>query len=479
MTLWLRKSLFLRLLTSYILTVLLGLSVIGIVIALFTKDYIHDNQQAELLRKAENVNLAIQDSMQVNENMKNVLVFLDQSYDTRIWIFDRQGRIIATSTKDEVLIGKSVSESAVKKVLKGENAVTGLQLEGLTEPMHSVAVAWGKESNVYGGIVLHAPVVGMNTTIGQIRETIIWATLFGILLSIGMGSYLSWSISRPLRKMDQVTLQIGMGNYSERIRIDHVDEIGDLANTINGMAEKLEILELARKESDQIRSDFLANVSHELRTPLTTVQGFLEALQDSLIPEEGRQKYYEIMYQETIQMNRLVEDIMNLIRLENKEITLSRQAVDIQTLLNKVAFTYQNEASEKGTEINVHVENEALQAYADRDRLEQIIVNLLKNALKFTDQGLINLHASREGEHVLLQVSDNGIGITEADQEMIWERFFKVDRGRSRKIKGTGLGLAIVKELVEMHHGEIHVESSIGKGSTFNIRIPAMDGVMP
>jgi len=474
--LWLRKSLFLRLLFSYILTVVIGLSIIGIVIAFFAKGYIQDKQQTELLRKAENVNLSIQDVKEIDENTKNFLVFLDKSFDTRIWIFDRKGKIIATSTKDEVLIGKSVSESAVKKVLKGENAVHGLQLEGLTEPMHSVAVAWGKESDVYGGIVLHAPVIGMNNTFGQIRETIIWATLFGILFSTGMGSYLSWSISRPLRKMDQVTLQIGMGNYSERIRVDDVDEIGDLANTINKMAEKLEIMDHERKESDQIRSDFLANVSHELRTPLTTMQGFLEALQDRLIPEEGRQKYYEIMYQETIQMNRLVEDIMNLIRLENKEITLSKQSVDIETLLEKVAYTYQNEALEKGTEIVVKVDNEAsLQVYADRDRLEQIIVNLVKNAMKFTDQGIVRLHARREGVYVLLQVSDNGIGISEADQEMIWERFFKVDRGRSRKINGTGLGLAIVKELVEMHQGEINVVSAIGKGSTFTIRIPAMD----
>ncbi len=474
MTLWLRKSLFLRLLTSHILTVLLGLSVIGVVIALFARGYIHDTQQADLLRKAENVNIAIQDANVITDSKKNLLVFLDASFDTRIWIFDRKGKIIATSTKDEVLIGKSVSESAVKKVLKGEKAVTGLQFEGLTEPMHSVAVAWGKESNVYGGIVLHAPVVGLNKTFGMIRETIMWATLFGILFSMGMGSYLSWSISRPLRKMDQVTLQIGMGNYSKRIRIDDVDEIGDLANTINGMAEKLEILEQERKESDQIRSDFLANVSHELRTPLTTMQGFLEALQDNLIPEEGRQKYYEIMYQETTQMNRLVEDIMNLIRLQNKEITLSKQLVDIEPLLEKVAFTYQNEASEKGIDISVHVDDVKLQVYADRDRLEQIIVNLVKNAVKFTDRGTISLHASREDAYVLLQVSDNGIGISEKDQEMIWERFFKVDRGRSRKVKGTGLGLAIVKELVEMHQGEISVDSSIGVGTTFNIRIPAM-----
>lgn len=189
-------------------------------------------------------------------------------------MFDRHGKIIATSTKDEVSIGKSVASTIVDKVLKGENAIQQLEFEGLEEPMISAVVSWGREDDVYGGIVLHSPVRGMNQTVGQIRETIVWASLLGIIFSTAMVSYLSWSISRPLRKIDRVASEIGIGNYSERIHIDFPDEIGDLAATINSMADKLEKVDQERKRLGRIRNDFLANVSHELRTPLTAMQGF-------------------------------------------------------------------------------------------------------------------------------------------------------------------------------------------------------------
>lgn len=468
------KSIFRRLLFSYLLTVLLGLGAVGFLMSFLFKGYIFDSKQEELVRQAKKVNLSIQNFSEVNENMKAMLLFLDQSFDTRIWVFDRQGRIIATSTQDEVFVGKSVHPSVVEKVLNGEHALNQLKFEGLVEPMISAAVSWGKEDNVYGGIVLHAPINGLNETVGQIRETIIWATMIGILFSTAMVSYLSWSISRPLRKIDMVASKIGLGNYSERIQIDYPDEIGDLANTINSMADKLEEVDSERKKLDLFRRDFLSNVSHELRTPLTAMQGFLEALQDGLIPEEGRKKYYDVMYNETIHMNRLVDDIMDLMKLENKEITLSRYPVDVESLLRKAAFTFQQEAAEKGINIEVSIQDNLPQAFADRDRLTQIIANLLKNAVKFTEEGSISVHAEADDSYVLIQVSDTGMGISEEDQEMVWERFFKVDRGRSKKNSGTGLGLAIVKELVELHQGKIALESAVAQGTTFSVWIPSV-----
>ncbi len=469
------KSIFRRLLISYLVTVLLGLGVVGFLMAFFAKGYIYDSKQAELVRQAKKVNLSIQNTNTIDETTEQLLMFLDQSFDTRIWVFNREGKIIATSTKDEVFVGKSVAPSVVNKVLKGENALNELKFEGLEEPMISAAVSWGKEDNVYGGIVLHAPINGLTETVGQIRETIIWASLFGILFSTAMVSYLSWSISRPLRKIDIAASKIAVGNYSERIQIDFSDEIGDLANTMNAMADKLEHMDQERKKLDQIRYDFLSNVSHELRTPLTAMQGFLEALQDGLIPDEGRRKYYDIMYRETIHMNRLVDDVMDLIKLENKEITISRVPVDVEPLLHKAAFTFKQEASEKGIDIQVSVNGDLPPAYADRDRLEQIIANLVKNAVKFTDAGVISVHAEQDDSYILIKISDTGMGISEEDQELIWERFFKVDRGRSKKNKGTGLGLAIVKELVELHQGSIALESAVAKGTTFSVWIPGVN----
>jgi signal transduction histidine kinase len=475
MILGIDKSIFRRLLFSCLFTVLLGLCAVGLLMSLLVKSYIVDSAKEDLLREAKKVNLAIQQEKTVNDNVRNLLVFFDQSYDTRIWLFDRQGNIVAMSTQDEVSIGKYVSSWIVSKVLVGGNVVQNLKFEGMTQPMVSVVVPWGKDDNVYGGIVLHAPITGIEETVRNLREAILWITLFGILLSTAMASYLSWSISRPLRSIDQAAAKIGMGEYGERIHIQSKDEIGELASTINSMAEKLEKVDGEKRRLEQTRQDFLANISHELRTPLTAMQGFLEALLDDLIDEGSRHKYYDIIYHESLHMNRLVDDIMELVKLENGEITLSKTRVDIVGLMNKIAFKFTPEAAEKQVDIQVNVAENLPMVYADQTRLEQILNNLVKNAVKFTDSGTINLSADRQGDSLHLSVADTGIGIAVADQERIWERFFKVDRGRSRKNIGSGLGLAIVRELVELHGGEIGLQSEVGQGTTFHILLPSAE----
>jgi len=469
------KSIFRRLLFSFLATVLLALGLSGFLMSLLARGYIYEAKQEELLRQAKKVNAAIQNSSQVDDALQARLAFLDDTFDTRIWLFNRDGKIIATSMKDEVYTGKAIASSIASRVLNGQNAITELQIEGLEDPMLSVAVPWGEGENVYGGIILHAPIEGIERTFAQMRETILWATLVGVVLSTAMVSYLSWSISRPLQKIERTAAEIGRGNYAERVRVNVADEIGDLAKTINTLAEKLERVEQERRRLDMIRNDFLANVSHELRTPLTAIQGFLEALQDGLVEEEeARQRYYAVMYAETVQVNRLVDDLMDLMKLENNEITLSKLPVDAAELIRRVAATFEQEAAEKGLAIEVQVQRGLDKLYADRDRVAQILKNLVKNAVKFTDEGTVRIAANQEGDWIRLTVADTGIGIAAEDLDRVWERFFKVDRGRSKKNKGTGLGLAIVKELVERHDGSITVESEPGKGSVFTVWLPTV-----
>jgi len=469
------KSIFRRLLFSFLATVLLALGLSGFLMSLLARGYIYEAKQEELLRQAKKVNAAIQNSSQVDDALQARLAFLDDTFDTRIWLFNRDGKIIATSMKDEVYTGKAIASSIASRVLNGQNAITELQIEGLEDPMLSVAVPWGEGENVYGGIILHAPIEGIERTFAQMRETILWATLVGVVLSTAMVSYLSWSISRPLQKIERTAAEIGRGNYAERVRVNVADEIGDLAKTINTLAEKLERVEQERRRLDMIRNDFLANVSHELRTPLTAIQGFLEALQDGLVEEEeARQRYYAVMYAETVQVNRLVDDLMDLMKLENNEITLSKHPVDAAELIRRVAATFEQEAAEKGLAIEVQVQSGLDKLYADRDRVAQILKNLVKNAVKFTDEGTVRIAANQEGDWIRLTVADTGIGIAAEDLDRVWERFFKVDRGRSKKNKGTGLGLAIVKELVERHDGSITVESEPGQGSVFTVWLPTV-----
>lgn len=467
------RNIFFRLLISYMVTVLLGLCAVGLSMSMITKDYITNSKKEDLLRKARKVNLAVQNSRIIDENALNMLLFLDQSFDSRIWVFDREGNIVASTIKEELSVGKSIDPDVVKKVERGENAAATMSIEGIAEPVLFVAVPWGKDDQVYGGIALYSPFNRITDTVHNIRETILWVTLLGIVLSSGVAFLMSWSISRPLQQIDRTAARIGLGDYSERIQTKFKDEIGDLAATINQLADKLEKADADKRKLEQTRVDFLANASHELRTPLTAMQGFLEALQDGLIDESGRQRYYEIIYNETIHMNRLVDDIMDLTRLENQEITLSCHPVDVATLLKKVQFKFTPEAEEQGSHIELRVWEPLPQAIADPDRLEQILNNLVKNAVKFTENGQITISAGEDGEYVRIAVTDSGVGIPGTDQELIWDRLYKVDRGRSRKHRGTGLGLAIVKQLVELHKGKVALSSEPGNGTTFTVWIPA------
>lgn len=475
---WINQSLFRRLLFSYLITVLLGLGVAGSTMSLLTKDHIYAATQDELLRKAKKVNLAIQNVQQIDTKTSEVMAFLDQSFDTRIWVFDRQGKIIATSMKDEVFTGKSVAPAIVAKILQGQDVITELQFEGLTKPMVSVAVPWGKENNIYGGIVLHAPVEGIDKTFGFLRETILWATLFGVLLSTAMVSYLSWSISRPLSAIERTAVQIGMGNYRSRIKVENSDKIGDLAQTINSLADRMEQTETDRARSEQVKNEFLTNISHELRTPLTSILGFLEVLQDDLVQEEEtRTRYLQIIHSETLHLNRLVEDVMDLVKLENREIKLFKTPVDVHEVMTKTAAAFQQEAAKKHTVIEVLTDSDIPKIEADKHRVIQILKNLLQNAVKFTENGIIQLSASAVGQFVTIKVADTGIGIAADDIDRIWERFFKADRVRTKTNQGTGLGLAIVKQLVELHNGTISVSSEVGKGTEFTVKLPAVKSI--
>ncbi|TDQ42227.1 sensor histidine kinase [Aureibacillus halotolerans] len=468
----LNKNLFRRLLFGYLIVVLAGLGAVGLFMSYTMKDYMYDMTKDGMMRKANKVNLSIQD-LNPGEAMNSRLAMLDGSFDTRVWVFGKNGEIIATSTPNEVSVGKSVNHNIVRDVMQGRTPpVQELAFDGLNEPMLSVVVPWGQGDSIYGGIVLHSPVNGLNQTIGHIRETILWAVLIGLVISTAMVSYLSWSISRPLREIERVANKIGIGDFSEKIEVHSSDEIGELATTINQISSRLEMTEAERKRLDQIRSDFLANASHELRTPLTALQGFLEALQDGLISEEGRTKYYDVMYHETLHMTRLVDDLMDLVKLENDDIAFSMHEVQLEALLKRLAFSFDNALKERGNTIQLEIEANLPRIEADQDRLEQMLNNLIKNANKFTEDGAITVTASTRDQDMVIEVKDTGVGISDKDKPLVWERFFKVDRGRERRNLGTGLGLSIVREIVLRHHGQIELQSEESIGTVFTITLP-------
>lgn len=469
------RSIFRRLVVTHLVVILIGLTTTGLIAAWLVKGFIHDNRREQLLRQARQANTVLRDIDPADEAaLAAQLAFLDRAYGAHLWLFDPYGRILATSAEAQVYVGKSVATPVLRRVLRGEDVVEPLTFPGL-EPVLSVVVPWGQGVEVRGGLIMHAPVEGLNQTVGRIRETILWATLAAVLVATLAGSYLSWTISQPLKQMELVAAEIGNGKYDRRVTVDSPDEIGDLAAAINRMAGELAAVEAERRNLTRAREDLFANISHELRTPLTAILGFLEALQDGFAENrQQEQLYLAVAYREALHLKRMIEDLLDLARLTAGRTELHTSTVDAVRTGREVLEELSPMALQRKNQLHLQPEGEGpICLQADPVRLRQILTNLIENAIKFTENGHITLTVAGADDGVTIKVRDTGIGIAESDLPLIWERFYKADRLRTRNRGGTGLGLAIVRELVARHGGKVDVESQVGQGTLFTLWLPA------
>jgi two-component system phosphate regulon sensor histidine kinase PhoR len=224
------------------------------------------------------------------------------------------------------------------------------------------------------------------------------------------------------------------------------------------------------KRLEEVKREFVVNASHELRTPLTAIRGFLELLESEVEGESRR--WVEVVRRNTERMTAIVEDLLRLSRLEAKGVELSIESVDISRILSDAVELFSGRADEKGLALRLSVAEGLPPLTADPYLLEQLVVNLVDNALKYTESGGIEISCGLDGRWLRIVVSDTGIGIPEEHLSRIFERFYVVDKSRSRKMGGTGLGLAIVKHIVQLHGGTIAVESTVGTGTRFVVRLP-------
>ncbi|MFD1362232.1 two-component system histidine kinase PnpS [Lentibacillus salinarum] len=230
------------------------------------------------------------------------------------------------------------------------------------------------------------------------------------------------------------------------------------------------------KKLELMRKDFVANVSHELKTPITSITGFAETLKNGAKNDPASlDRFLTIIYDESTRMQGLIEDLLTLSKLEKDEFEITRTVVDMTQLVQEILPVVDQRAEQKGITLTTHVDD-SITIQADAERIKQVMINLLTNAISYTlKDGDVNLSITDEGDTVHIQVSDNGIGIPEKAVPRIFERFYRVDKARSRNTGGTGLGLAIVKHIIEVHDGCINVESEPEKGSVFHVYLPKYD----
>jgi two-component system phosphate regulon sensor histidine kinase PhoR len=277
-----------------------------------------------------------------------------------------------------------------------------------------------------------------------------------------------------LQKGKEVFTETTLSTGTQTHRI-HASALKDEQGRINGAVAVFHDVTDARN-FDQMRSEFLGNVSHELRTPLTSIKGFVETLLDGAMENSTQcRRFLSIIDAETYRLSRLIEDMLSLSSIESKERVMRPRPVCMLTSMRNVLNILGPQISEKSLRVDLIYRNDHSYIQADEDLLNQVFINLLDNAIKFTpENGSIIIRCKKQGGRLILTITDTGVGIPRESLPRIFERFYRVDKARSRRQGGTGLGLSIVKHIVESHGGEVFVESEVGKGSTFGVSFIAL-----
>lgn len=355
-------------------------------------------------------------------------------------------------------------EEVIERALQGETAFSESFGELLGEPSLSVAVPIreSEEEEPLGAVLLHTPVKGISDAVGDSLRTMLFSVLVALFLAVPAGILLSLRFIRPLNRMKATAARVAEGDLTAKNGIFQKDEIGQLAQAMDQMTDRLQAASLERRRMEQARQDFFSSISHELRTPVTVLRGSLEALTDGVITDPDQVREYQLqMLGESKHLQRLVNDLLELSRLENMEFQISKSPLELHQLVEDVARSMRRVAEGKGMTLKILTEPGEMAFSGDYGRLRQMIITVLDNAFKFSPAGgEVLLELKSLGNRPVVSVTDHGPGIPPEQIPRIFERFHH--DGGERNPGGTGLGLPISRQIALRHGIEIEVESREG-----------------
>jgi len=485
------KTIFSKLIAVFIAILIIGFSITGIMLYYFLGDFVSNERVKLLERSGEDISTFLSEYIEHINNplVLNTFRYLLKSYrastNSLIWIIDKNGYLVITEYDNaEFGIPNEVinklkcedgrlrlpDERQYRKVMLGSDPViergyfyglftdTGMPWLTIQKPLTY-------QNEIIAAVFLHTPIPEMQRVRTSVFRLFIVSVVISVFVSIIFGYIFYLKISRPLKQIKDAAKVIAGGEFKKRLDINTNDEIGELAKSFNQMIVALEHLE-------EMRRGFIANVSHELRTPMTSIRGFIEGILDGTIPPDKHNYYLTIVRDETNRLNRLVNDLLVLARMEAGEVTLTYKNFNINELIRICIIKLENLIMEKEIQVEANFFREETLVYADSDAIERVLYNLIHNAIKFTpEKGKITVSTNVQKGKVFVSVEDNGPGIEKDEIDFIWDRFYKSDKSRSKDKTGTGLGLAIVKSIVNEHGQEIWVESEPGKGTKFTFTL--------
>ena len=393
----------------------------------------------------------------------------DAAQDSSVWLLDRNGLQLNITGLDENTPNLTDDDmrAYMQTVLQSAEPVVfhaGFDSYFGKNPVITVAMPLSLRGEAVGAVFVHKKLELINTGFLPLFHELWLAAMIASALGLVLTAYTAVRITRPLTELANAAKRLAQGDMSVKVRVYADDEIGEVSRAFNSMVDALQTMEEQRK-------GFVANVSHELRSPITSIAGYLQGMLDGTIPREEHQKYMQVVYDETQLLTRLIRDLLDLSRIESGNVPMNPVDFNINELMRRVLIKYEGRLDEKNMEVEAEFADEPCMVHADMDRIEQVVSNLVDNAIKFCGQyGKLTLETRWVGDLCTVTVADDGAGIDEKDLPHVFDRFYTVDKAHTAG-KGTGLGLSIVKQILLQHGHDITVESVKGEGTRFAFQL--------
>lgn len=465
-----------KFLITYIVLIFIAIIILDFLVSIKLKDY-YEEKITDKLKSTSYLTVKILQEKGVIEQNGFILKLaqeVSKDIGARVTIVNKEGYVLGDSEENPGEMENHLNRPEIQDAVKKGFGESTRFSDTLGFNMKYIAVPITINGRTEGIVRISLPLTEIESQLRIIYRVVLVSGIVAIMLALVVGFFLSRGITWPIAQMTEIAERISKGDFSKKVSVRSRDELGALAKSLNKMADDLQSKIENLDKLNTVRKDFVANVSHELRTPLTSIKGFIETLEDGALHDKANAiKFIQIIKKHTERINSIIDDLLSLSELELGKDRIKKEEFDLKASLNEILLGFQHILSSKKHSLQTDIKGDDFRIKADKYKIEQILVNLLDNAIKYTqNSGKITVSMLKQGKSITISVADSGIGIPKEHLDRIFERFYRVDKARSRQLGGTGLGLAIVKHIVLLHDGKINIESEVQKGTKITISLP-------
>ena len=461
---------------TYIIALLIMSLLIGLAFNYMISQALISENESELIQTAQSFEdryVMARESVFFNINIGEELEILNEYSDASFWLVDSRGNIYIDNEKSRQLVSSSISIDDINEVFRGETLLKqGVISEISEDKMLILGYPLTYKGNVEYALFLHQSMPEVLNLRNEINRVVVIALIIASIFGLSLMLFFSRRLFRELIILNNFVSNVSKGDYSRKITVDKKSDLYLLSTNINEMIGKLKI-------ADENKRRFISNMTHDLRSPLTNIIGYSSGMLDGTIAQESFGKYIKVIQEEGMRLKKLVNDMLDLSKLESGNIELDRTPLNINQMILSIAENYENIINNKGISINFNLCEDQKDAYVDKEYIMRAFDNLISNAVKFAgENGFINISTATEGQKYIVEFNNSYKKIGDEELERIFDRFVKLDDSRGKEKVSSGLGLSIVKEIIKAHGEKIYVTSDVSSGITFRLTLSIANGLL-